>query len=81
MPVSLPGIPVEFRPWPGFLLLVIQAGFVVIAALAADGLVKVASESGFGWRQPVGGVVAVLALELALVVIGRRIERAGAPKS
>jgi GT2 family glycosyltransferase len=61
-PVSLPGVPVEFRSWPGFLMLVIQAGFVVAAAIAADGATKVVSAMGFGWRQPVAAVAVVAAL-------------------
>lgn len=70
VPVSLPGIPIEFRPWPGFLLLLLHAGFVAIAALAADGLVKAASESGFSWRQPVGAVVAAVAVVTPVLGIG-----------
>ena len=62
VPVSLPGVPVEFRPWPGFLLLLIQAGFVVAAAIAADGAVRVVSAIGFSWRQPVAAVAVVAAL-------------------
>jgi GT2 family glycosyltransferase len=62
VPVSLPGVPVEFRPWPGFLLLLVQAGFVVAAVIAADGAVKIASEASFGWRQPVAAVACVAAL-------------------
>jgi GT2 family glycosyltransferase len=62
VPVSLPGVPVEFRPWPGFLLLVIQAGFVLAAAIAADGAIKVASEAGFSWRQPVAAGACLAAL-------------------
>jgi GT2 family glycosyltransferase len=62
VPVSLPGVPVEFRPWPGFLLLLVQAGFVLAAVIAADGAVKVASEASFGWRQPVAAIATVAAL-------------------
>lgn len=61
-PVSLPGVPIEFRPWPGFLILLIQAGFVLAAVIAADGAVKVVSAMGFGWRQPVAAVAFVAAL-------------------
>jgi hypothetical protein len=62
VPVSLPGVPVEFRPWPGFLVLLMQAGYVVAAVIAADGAVKVASESSFSWRQPVAAVACLAAL-------------------
>jgi GT2 family glycosyltransferase len=62
LPVSLPGVPVEFRPWPGSLILLIQAGFVLAAVIASDGAVKVISAIGFGWRQPVAAVAFVAAL-------------------
>ncbi|MBW8750536.1 MAG: glycosyltransferase family 2 protein [Propionibacteriales bacterium] len=62
VPVSLPGVPVEFRPWPGFLVLLMQAGYVVAAVIAADGAIKVASESSFGWRQPIAAVASIAAL-------------------
>lgn len=62
VPVSLPGVPVEFRPWPGFLLILIQAGFVAAAAIAADGAGKLAQDADFTWRQPVVVLTAVLAL-------------------
>ena len=62
VPVSLPGVPVEFRPWPGFLVLLMQAGYVLAAVIAADGAIKVASESSFSWRQPVAAVAALAAL-------------------
>lgn len=68
VPVSLPGVPVEFRPWPGFLLILIQAGFVVAAAIAADGAVRQVSDASFTWRQPVAAVT--LALALAAPVLG-----------
>lgn len=69
VPVVLPGVPTDFRPWPGLLLVVIQGGFVVAAAIAADGAVKHLSEASFTWRQPAVAVTAVLAL-LAPVVGG-----------
>jgi hypothetical protein len=62
VPVSLPGVPVEFRPWPGFLLILVQAGFIAAAALAADGAVKLTSGADFTWRQPVAAVTVVLAV-------------------
>ncbi len=64
VPVTLPGIPFEFRPWPGFLLLTVQAGFVVVAAVAGDGLLKKVSGDSISWRQP----VAALTVAAALVV-------------
>ncbi|RNL78633.1 glycosyltransferase family 2 protein [Nocardioides marmorisolisilvae] len=62
VPVSLPGVPVEFRPWPGFLLILIQAGFIAAAAIAADGAVKLTADADFTWRQPVAAVTVVLAV-------------------
>jgi hypothetical protein len=70
VPVSLPGVPVEFRPWPGFLLILIQAGFVVAAAIAADGSVKLTSEADFTWRQPVAAVTVTLALLVPVLGAG-----------
>jgi len=68
VPVSLPGVPVEFRPWPGFLLILIQAGFVAAAAIAADGAVLQTRDADFTWRQPVAAVT--LAMALVVPVLG-----------
>ena len=70
VPVTLPGVPFEFRPWPGFLLLVVHGGFAVAATLAADGAVRVISGSGFTWRQPVVAVAAVSALAMPVLGAG-----------
>jgi len=70
VPVSLPGVPVEFRPWPGFLLILIQAGFVVAAVIAADGAVKLVSDASFTWRQPVAAITFVLALAAPVLGTG-----------
>jgi hypothetical protein len=70
VPVSLPGVPVEFRPWPGFLVLLMQAGYVVAAVVAADGAVKVASQSSFSWRQPVAAVACLAALTAPVLGVG-----------
>jgi hypothetical protein len=67
---SLPGVPADSRPWPGFLLLLIQAGFVLAAVVAADGAVKVASAASFGWRQPVAAVALVAALAAPALGVG-----------
>ena len=60
--VELPGVDGAVRPSLGFLVLVVQAGFVVAAGIAAAGAVRIASEASFGWRQVVGGVALVAAL-------------------
>jgi GT2 family glycosyltransferase len=70
VPVSLPGVPVDFRPWPGFLVLTVQAGFVVAAAVAADGIVSWVSRASFSWRQPVAAVAAVAAIATPVVGVG-----------
>ncbi|MCX6397022.1 MAG: glycosyltransferase family 2 protein [Propionibacteriales bacterium] len=62
VPVVLPGVPYDFRPWPGFLLILIQGGFVVAAAIAADGALKLLSAASFTWRQPVVVLTALLAV-------------------
>ena len=54
--VELPGVVGSLRPWAGFPLLVVQAGLVVAAGIGAAGVVRVASEASFGWRQVVGAV-------------------------
>lgn len=70
VPVSLPGVPVEFRPWPGFLVLLVQAGYVAAAVIAADGALKAASESSFSWRQPVAAVAVLAALAAPILGVG-----------
>ncbi|MCW2784875.1 MAG: glycosyl transferase, family 2 [Marmoricola sp.] len=70
VPVSLPGVPVEFRPWPGFLLILIQGGFVLAAAIAADGAIKVVNDSSFSWRQPVAALTCALALAAPVLGTG-----------
>jgi hypothetical protein len=62
--VSLPGVPQDFRPWPGFTLLVVLGALLTAVTLAADGVVRVVGAASFGWRQP----LAVLALVGALLV-------------
>jgi hypothetical protein len=70
VPVTLPGVPVDFRPWPGFLLILIQGGFVVAAAIAADGAVKLISEASFTWRQPVAAITCAAAIAAPLLGAG-----------
>ncbi|MCW2782479.1 MAG: glycosyl transferase, family 2 [Marmoricola sp.] len=62
MTVSLPGVSSDFRPWPGFLLVLIQGGFILAAVIASDGVGKLLSTASFSWRQPVGVVAFVAAL-------------------
>ena len=65
--VSLPGIPEEFRAWPGFVLVLLAGAFILAAVIAGDGAVRVAGDAGFGWRQPIAGL-AFIAAVLAPVV-------------
>lgn len=67
VPVTLPGVPFEFRPWPGFLLLVIQGGFVVVAVLAGDGLLAKVSGGSLTWRQPVAAATVAAALAVPVL--------------
>ncbi len=60
--VELPGVVGAVRPWLGFPLLVVQAGLVVAAGIGAAGVVRVASEASFGWRQVVGALAALGAI-------------------
>jgi hypothetical protein len=77
VPVALPGVPVEFRAWPGFLVLLIQAGFVTAATIAADGAATVVSRMGFGWRQPVAAVAVAGALATTVLGAGWWVLRGG----
>ncbi|MDQ6935846.1 MAG: glycosyltransferase [Actinomycetota bacterium] len=53
--VTLPGLDSSFLAWPGFLVLLMQGGFVLAATIAADGV-------GLSWRRPVAAVVFVMAM-------------------
>lgn len=70
VPVTLPGVPFEFRPWPGFLLLLVQAGFVAIAAIAGDGALKQVRGASIGWRQPVAVVTVAVAMAVPVLSAG-----------
>jgi GT2 family glycosyltransferase len=61
--VSLPGVPADFRPWPGFAVLVLLGALLTATVLAADGVGRVVGAASFGWRQP----LAVLAFLGALL--------------
>jgi GT2 family glycosyltransferase len=56
--VSLPGVPQDFRPWSGAVLLVVFGALLTAVVLASDDVARVVGAASFGWRQP----LAVLAL-------------------
>ncbi|HET6151526.1 MAG TPA: glycosyltransferase family 2 protein [Marmoricola sp.] len=78
VPVSLPGVPVEFRPWPGFLLVLVQGGFVLAAMIAADGASGPLREASFSWRQPVAALTVTLALAAPVLGTGWWLARSDA---
>ncbi|WP_067429242.1 glycosyltransferase family 2 protein [Nocardioides jensenii] len=50
------------RPGSGFLLLLAQAALIVAVMVAGHGLRESFTGASFGWRQPVAGLLAVVAL-------------------
>ncbi len=62
VPVGLPGAPAAVAPYQGFLMLVLQAALITAAVVASDGISAEFSASSFGWRQPVAGLVLVVAV-------------------
>jgi len=60
--VSLSGVPHDFRPWPGFAVLVLFGALLTAVVLAADGVGRVVGAASFGWRQPLAVVAFVGAL-------------------
>jgi GT2 family glycosyltransferase len=48
--------------WPGPATLLLGGGLVLAAAMGADGVRERLAGYGFGWRQPLAGLVAVAAL-------------------
>ena len=70
VPVTLPGVPFEFRPYSGFLVILVQAGFVVVAAVAGDGIVEQVSAGSFSWRQPLAALTCALAVAVPVLGTG-----------
>ncbi|QNN53622.1 glycosyltransferase family 2 protein [Nocardioides mesophilus] len=60
--VALASEPVAHPLWLGLPLLVAQAAAVTAAAVAGSGIAVRLSGASFGWRQPLGAAVVVLAL-------------------
>jgi GT2 family glycosyltransferase len=56
--------------WPGLAAVLIALGWILAIGQAADGATQVFSESSFGWRQPVAGLLAVVAFVTPLVAAG-----------
>ncbi len=67
---SLPASPVDQPLWLGFPLLVAQAAAITAAAFAGTGIRSRLTGSSFGWRQPVGGLVVLLAALTPVVGAG-----------
>ena len=66
---AVPGDPAEQPLWLGFPLVVAQAAGISAAAIAGSGVRDRLTGADFGWRQPAGAAVVVLAL-LTPVVAG-----------
>ena len=58
---STANAPTDQPLWLGFPLVVAQAAAITAAALAGTGIRRRLAGASFGWRQPVGVVVVVLA--------------------
>lgn len=46
--------------WPGLAAVLVAAGWIVALAHAADGAIRVISQSSFSWRQPSAGLLLVV---------------------
>jgi GT2 family glycosyltransferase len=68
--VTLPGVPVPFRAWNGFLVLVLQGALLTAAAVASSGVVALFSRASFSWRQPVAGITLVGGLLTPVLAVG-----------
>ncbi|HSV38776.1 MAG TPA: glycosyltransferase family 2 protein [Nocardioidaceae bacterium] len=60
--VSLAATGTEERIWLGVPLLLVQGAAIAAVAIAGTGIREQLAEHAFGWRQPVGAAVAVLAV-------------------
>ncbi|NUS51908.1 MAG: hypothetical protein HOQ22_12835, partial [Nocardioidaceae bacterium] len=67
---SLPNAPTDQPLWLGFPLLVVQAAGITAAAIAGTGIRRRLSTSSFGWRQPFGVLVVLVAALTPVVVAG-----------
>lgn len=56
--------------WPGFTVIAIHGAAVVAAAVAADGAIDRLGAASFGWRQPLAGLVALLAAVSPVLALG-----------
>ena len=63
-------ISVPVPSWPGFAAAVVALGWILAIAYAADGAARLFSERSFSWRQPVAGLLAVVAACTPLVAAG-----------
>ncbi|MGH3486791.1 MAG: glycosyltransferase [Actinopolymorphaceae bacterium] len=56
--------------WPGLAAVLIALGWILAIAQGADGAPEVFSQSSFSWRQPVAGLLAVVAITTPVVAAG-----------
>jgi GT2 family glycosyltransferase len=67
--VGVPGTTGDTPVWLGVPVIWAQAAAVVAAGVGADGLVSLIRSGSFGWRQPVAGVVVLLATAAPLCAL------------
>ncbi|MEQ7010079.1 glycosyltransferase family 2 protein [Actinopolymorpha sp. B17G11] len=56
--------------WPGLAAALIALGWILAIGQAADGATRVFSQHSFSWRQPVAGLLAVVAFTTPVVAAG-----------
>jgi GT2 family glycosyltransferase len=60
----------DVAAWPGFAAVMVAGGLIAASALGADGAGAVFSERSFSWRQPLAGLLAVVAVATPLAGFG-----------
>ncbi len=70
MPITGPTLDSPVAGWPGYATALVVLGCVVAVVAAADGMYARLSGSGFSWRQPAIGVLAIACAVTPLVAAG-----------
>ncbi len=70
VPVTGPTLDSPVAGWPGYATALMVLGCVVAVAAAAEGMYGRLSRSGFSWRQPVVGLLAIACMVTPLVAAG-----------